>query len=527
MVVLKVVPYWFKCLLKRLDSSLSPHNKINFNTDFQSNFQRFSALDPKQGDQSEKTLIFHLEGVLLKSYTLFPYFFLVAFEAGGLLRSLVLFLLYPFICMFCREIRIKMMVFICFFGMKKNNLRINRSVLPKFFLEDVGYEGYEMMERHKGGRVGVTDFPTVMVEGFLKDYIGVDTILGRSLKEFYGYYVGLMEEKINLDEMMNQISNQNNNKSCLIGFGCIFNGSFNQQFLPLCQEVYFVSRSEKKQWRILPRENYPKPLIFHDGRLAFRPTYLAAATMLMWMPFGFFLCIIRLICSVYLPYKVSIPILASLGMRARLLGDKSLASLTNNRRMEKQTGTLYVCNHKTLLDPIYISFALGKTVSAVTYSISRVSEMLSPLKTVSLTRDRVEDAKMMKEILSTKDLVICPEGTTCREPYLLRFSPLFAEVTDDIVPVALDVQVTMFYGTTASGLKCLDPFFFLWNPYPMYTINFLEKLPKCHTCSGGGKSKFEVANYVQTSIANTLKFECTSYTRKDKYMILAGNEGIV
>lgn len=528
MVFLKVVPYWFKCLLKRLQNGLSPHKKSIFPPDFQSNLQSFSALNSKPGDNSEKTLIFHLEGALLKSHSLFPYFFLVAFEGGGLFRALVLFLLYPFICMFRKEVRIKIMVFICFFGMKKRNMRINSSVLPKFFLEDVGYEGYEMIERHRGGRVVVTDFPSVMVEGFLKDYIGVDIVLGRNLKEFYGYYVGIMEEKNNLDEVMNKISKQNKNKSCLVGFGSIFNRSFNEQFFPHCQEVYFVSRSEKKQWRILPREKYPKPLIFHDGRLAFRPTYFAAAAMLIWMPFGVFLCIIRLFVSIYLPYRLSIPILSSIGMKARVSRDKSFTPLSNtNSPIEKRSGTLYVCNHRTLLDPIYISIALRKTVSAVTYSISPVTEMFSPIKTVRFTRDREKDASMMNKILKHKDLVLCPEGTTCREPYLLRFSPLFAELTDDIVPVALDVQVSMFYGTTASGLKFLDPVFFLWNPYPIYKLNFQEKLPKNYTCSGGGKTKFEVANYVQTSIANTLRFECTSLTRKDKYMILAGNEGIV
>jgi glycerol-3-phosphate acyltransferase len=39
--------------------------------------------------------------------------------------------------------------------------------------------------------------------------------------------------------------------------------------------------------------------------------------------------------------------------------------------------------------------------------------------------------------------------------------------------------------------------------------------------------RFKVANHVQVEIGNALGFECTKLTRKDKYMILAGNEGVV
>ncbi|KAI4307344.1 hypothetical protein L6164_030544 [Bauhinia variegata] len=78
----------------------------------------------------------------------------------------------------------------------------------------------------------------------------------------------------------------------------------------------------------------------------------------------------------------------------------------------------------------------------------------------------------MEKLLRSSNLVVCPEETTCREPYLLRFSPLYAELTDDIVPVALDVKA----------------------------------------CEEGGKSRIEVANYVQNEIANALGFACTSFT---------------
>ncbi|KDP32720.1 hypothetical protein JCGZ_12012 [Jatropha curcas] len=168
-----------------------------------------------------------------------------------------------------------------------------------------------------------------------------------------------------------------------------------------------------------------------------------------------------------------------------------------------------------------------KPVTAVTYSMSIFNEIISPIRTVRLTRDREKDRKIVEKMLSQGDLVVCPEGTTCREPYLLRFSPLFADVTDEIVPVAINVKTSMFYGSTATGLKCLDPIFHFLNPSPIYFIKILDKLQDSETCMGCRRSQFQVANYVQSEIARTLGFECTSLTRKDKYMALAGNEGIV
>ena len=287
-----------------------------------------------------------------------------------------------------------------------------------------------------------------------------------------------------------------------------------------------MPEADKRSWQTLARDTYPKALIFHDGRLALRPTPMESLAMLMWLPYGLILAIIRVLLALSLPYNVSTPLLVMSGLR---LTTSMPQNDTQNNKNGKSNGHLYVCNHRTLLDPLYLSFTLKKNLIAVTYSLSRMSEILAPIKTVRLTRNRDQDAKMMQHLLAQGDLVVCPEGTTCREPYLLRFSPLFSEMCDEIAPVAVNSHVSMFHGTTAGGLKCLDPVFFLMNPSPVYTVKLLQQVSRSHfvTSFDDDNSRFEVANHVQHQIGSALGFECTKLTRKDKYLILAGNEGIV
>jgi len=177
------------------------------------------------------------------------------------------------------------------------------------------------------------------------------------------------------------------------------------------------------------------------------------------------------------------------------------------------------------MDPVILSTVLRRKVTAVTYSLSSFSELIAPIPTVRLTRDRGRDSRIMQGELTRGDLVVCPEGTTCREPYLLRFSPLFAEIAGEVTPTAVRAGGAMFHGSTVRGHKWLDSLFFLMNPAPWYEIRILTPVASCGS-DGGGASSVDVANGVQRVIGDALGFECTGLTRRDKYRMIAGHDGV-
>ncbi|OIW04209.1 hypothetical protein TanjilG_00769 [Lupinus angustifolius] len=465
-----------------------------------------------------QTLICDIHNVLLRSNSFFPYFMLVAFEGGSILRALLLLLSCPILWILDYEQKLKVMTFITFCGLKINNMEnISRAVLPKFYLENLNLHAYEVLAS-AGSKVVFTSVPRVMVEGFLKEYLSVGDVIGTELNTIGSYFTGLISAS-GLLVKHRALRDYFGDRKPDIGIGS--SSVHDHLFISLCKEAYVVNNEEGKNnpSSVMPRNKYPKPLIFHDGRLAFLPTPSATLYMFLWLPIGILLAIYRILLGILLPYKCAMTLGVWSGIVLNVKGYIP-------QKSEKNKGVLYVCTHRTLLDPVFLSTCLARPLTAVTYSVSKVSEFIAPIRTVRLTRDRKKDGETMQRLLREGDLVVCPEGTTCREPYLLRFSSLFAEMADEIVPVAMNVNVSMFYGTTASGLKCLDPLFFFMNPRPSYHIQILGKVPKEFTCAGGWSS-FEVANYIQRLLGDALGFECTTLNRRDKYMMLAGNEGIV
>lgn len=243
----------------------------------------------------------------------------------------------------------------------------------------------------------------------------------------------------------------------------------------------------------VPVEQLAGPVGFNDGRFVRRPEAATALLVFLWIPLGFALSLLRVLLHVTLPRRLRRRCYALAGVNLAVRGSPPLPPTAGS------PGSLLVCNRRTPLDPFAVAAALGGR----------------PLSAAAADAD----GELVSALLQKGDVVVFPEETTCREPFLLQFPPPFAELSNRIVPVAIDARAELFHGTTGAGgggKSFLDAFFFLMNPKPTYVITFLDRLPEEWTCGGGGKPPAEVASRVQQLLAETLGFQCTAFTEKDK-----------
>jgi glycerol-3-phosphate acyltransferase len=142
--------------------------------------------------RESQTVISDLDGTLVRGRSSFPYFMLIAFEAGSWLRSVILLLLAPIVWVLYNFVSesagIKVLIFLTFAGLKMRRIEtVCRAVLPKFYAEDIHKVSWQVFSSFSK-RYILTANPRVMVEVFGKEFLGADEILGSEMQVTKGGY---------------------------------------------------------------------------------------------------------------------------------------------------------------------------------------------------------------------------------------------------------------------------------------------------------------------------------------------------
>jgi phosphoserine phosphatase len=147
-------------------------------------------------DRSGDTVVADLDGTLLCGRSSFPYYAHMAFETGGVLRLLLLLLLAPLAGLLYYYVSesagIQVVIFASMAVVKVADVEgVARAVLPKFYCSDLHPESWRVFSACER-RFVLTANPRIMVEAFLKEYIGADAVLGTELVVWGGRATGLV-----------------------------------------------------------------------------------------------------------------------------------------------------------------------------------------------------------------------------------------------------------------------------------------------------------------------------------------------
>ncbi|KAI5352542.1 hypothetical protein L3X38_005433 [Prunus dulcis] len=251
----------------------------------------FPTVDKCMSNGREKHMVVaDMDGTLLRGRSSFPYFALIAFEVGGILRLLFLLLVTPLaglLYYFISESAgIQVLIFATFAGVRVSEIEsVARAVLPKFYSSDLHPESWRVLgteiATYKGKATGFVCLPGVLVGKKKAD----------ALKKAFGD----VQPEIGLGDRHTDIP-----------------------FMKLCKEGYMVPAEPEVE--AVTNDKLPKPIIFHDGRLVLKPTPLMALLTLLWLPVGFFLACLRISAGALLPMPLVFYAFWALGVRVTVKG---------------------------------------------------------------------------------------------------------------------------------------------------------------------------------------------------------------
>ncbi|KAH9292296.1 hypothetical protein KI387_042519 [Taxus chinensis] len=297
-----------------------------------------------------------------------------------------------------------------------------------------------------------------------------------------------------------------------------------RSFMALCQESYVVPANQRKDTNRRRASQAAACNFFHDGRLVRRPTPLSALLILIYIPLGMFLAIFRILAGFLLPIWAIHHTSPYLGGKIIVNGEQPQASSRSNAGRPRRSVRVHPQNPAGSRYPLHNSEAKnsGRNVfdfSSVGAPLSYSDGEADPPEGTRRRQHKKPSAERRSGGVPRRNHL---QGAV---PVALQFSLCRAFRSDCSRRHGLSRELVL--RVDCQGMEGDGPlFFFFMNPRPEYRVTFLKQIPHRLTCSAG-KSPHEVANYVQRLLARTLGFECTGLTRREKYSILAGNDGTV